>query len=82
MGFDPYNHTLKIRESIGTPIPKMGVHFGSVKVHSLTLSHTPRSMKCDFWASFLAHTFASPCFSREPKARVEITLVIVMRTPT
>jgi hypothetical protein len=26
MGFDPYNHSLKIRDSIGTPIPKMGVH--------------------------------------------------------
>jgi hypothetical protein len=29
-------------------------------------------MKCDSWASFLAHTFASPCFGRKPKARVVI----------
>jgi hypothetical protein len=28
MGFDPSNHTLKIRKSIGTLIPKMGVHLG------------------------------------------------------
>jgi hypothetical protein len=28
MSFDPYNHPLKIRESIVTPTPKMGVHLG------------------------------------------------------
>ncbi len=28
------------------------------------------SVKCYSWASFLAHTFASPCLGREPKARV------------
>jgi hypothetical protein len=28
MGFDHYNHCLKIQESIGTPTPKMGVHLG------------------------------------------------------
>jgi hypothetical protein len=28
MSFDPYDHSLEIRESIGTPIPKMGVHLG------------------------------------------------------
>jgi hypothetical protein len=27
-------------------------------------------MKCDSWASFLACTFANPCFGCEPKARV------------
>jgi len=27
-------------------------------------------MKCDFWASLLARTFASPCLGREPKAKV------------
>jgi hypothetical protein len=46
MGFDPGSHNLKIWESIGTPIPKVGA-FESVEVHSLTLSHTPKSMKCD-----------------------------------
>jgi hypothetical protein len=39
-------------------------------VHSFTLSYTPGSMKCDSQASHLAHTFASPCFGREPKAKV------------
>jgi hypothetical protein len=43
---------------------------GNVKEHSLTLSYTPKSMRCDSWASFLAHTFASPCFACEPKAKV------------
>jgi len=41
-----------------------------VEVHSFTPSHTPRSMKCDSWASFLACTFVSPCFSHKPKAKV------------
>jgi hypothetical protein len=27
-------------------------------------------MKCDSWASLLAHAFASLCFGHEPKARV------------
>jgi hypothetical protein len=27
-------------------------------------------MKCDSWASLLAHTFASPCFGGEPKVKV------------
>jgi hypothetical protein len=70
MGFVPCNHTLKIWESIGSPTPKVGVHFGSVEVHSLTLSHTPGSMKCDSWASLLDQKFANPCLGREPKARV------------
>jgi len=47
-----------------------GSSLGSVKVHSFTLSYTPGSMKCDSWASHLAHTFASPCFGCEPKVRV------------
>jgi hypothetical protein len=28
MGFDPYNCSLKIRESIKTPTPKVGAHLG------------------------------------------------------
>jgi hypothetical protein len=28
MGFDPYNRSLKIRESTKTPTPKMGAHLG------------------------------------------------------
>jgi hypothetical protein len=27
-------------------------------------------MKCDSWASDLAHTFANPCLCHKPKARV------------
>jgi hypothetical protein len=40
MSFDPYDCSLKIRESIG-----------SVWVHSFTPSYTPKSMKCDSRAS-------------------------------
>jgi len=52
-----------------------GNSLGSVRVHSLTLSHTPRSMKCDSQALLLAHTFASPCLGHKPKARV-VTCII------
>jgi len=47
-----------------------GSSFGSVRVHSLTLSYTLGNMRCDSWVSFLARTFASPCLGRKPKARV------------
>ncbi len=46
---------------------------GSVGVHSLTLSYTPGSMKCDSQASLLARTFASLCQPLpwlQPRARV------------
>jgi len=70
MGFDSCNRTLKIWESNSQSESSLG----SVGVHSLTLSHTPKSMKCDSRASLLAHTFTSPCFGRKPKAKV-VTLV-------
>jgi hypothetical protein len=79
MSFDPCNRPLKIWKSIGTLIPKVGVHLGvcslgSVGVHSLTFSYIPMSMKCDSWASFLALTFVSPCLGHEPKAKVTTTI--------
>jgi hypothetical protein len=49
--------------------------FGSVEVHSLAFSYTPENMRCDSRGSLLAHTFASPCLGREPKAKVA-TLVV------
>jgi len=45
-------------------------------VHSVALSYTFGSMKCDSRASFLARTFASPCLGHEPKAKV-MTLKII-----
>ncbi len=44
--------------------------FESVKVHSLTLSHIPKSMECDSRASLLAHTFVNLCFGCELKFKV------------
>ncbi len=44
----------------------------SVWVHSLTLSYTLESMKCDSQPSFLVCTFASPCLGCKPKAKVVI----------
>jgi len=46
LSFDPCNCPLKIWESTGTPTPKVELPWG-VRVHSLTPSHTPRSMLCD-----------------------------------
>jgi len=48
----------------------VGVHlgvWGFIPSHSPTL---PRALRCDSWASFLAHTLASPCLSCEPKVKV------------
>jgi hypothetical protein len=42
----------------------------NVRVHSLTHSYIPESMKCDSQASLLAHTLANPCLGHEPKAKV------------
>jgi hypothetical protein len=47
-----------------------GSPLGRVWVHSLTLSYTPGSMKCDSQASLLARTFVSPCLGHEPKVKV------------
>jgi len=46
-----------------------GNSLGSVRVHSLTFSYAPKSMKCNSWASLLAFTLASICLGYEPKAR-------------
>jgi hypothetical protein len=70
MGFDPCNHALKIRESIWDFNSQHGSSVGSMRVHSLTLFGTPRSMWCDSRVFFLARNLATPCLGREPKARV------------
>jgi hypothetical protein len=74
MSFDPYNHFLKIQESIETPIPKVGAHLGMwgftfihFRGHEMwflgfTLGlHHCKPLPC---------TFASPYLSCEPKAKV------------
>ncbi len=53
-----------------------GSSFGSVRVHSLTLSYTPRNMQHDFRASLLARNLARPYLGHEPKARVVTTRII------
>jgi len=55
-----------------------GNSLGSVKVLSLTLSYTPRNMRCDSQASFLALILASPCLGHEPKARVATFMAMVV----
>jgi hypothetical protein len=66
MSFNPYNRPLKIREFNS----QSGSSLGSMGVHSFTFSYTPRSMKCDSHASFLAHTSTIFCLIHEPKAKV------------
>jgi hypothetical protein len=69
MSLGPYNFPLKIRQSIGTPTPRVGTHLGVWRFIP-THFNIPRSMKCVSRASFLARMFASPCLGREPKVRV------------
>jgi hypothetical protein len=70
MSFDPYDHLLKIRESIRTPTPKVGAHLGVWGFIPSTLSYSPKSTKCDSRVSLLARPFASPCLGHEPKVMV------------
>jgi hypothetical protein len=66
---DPCNRSLNIWESNS----QNGNSLGNVRVHSLTLSYTPGSMRYDSRASFLARILAGPCLGRKPKARVATT---------
>jgi hypothetical protein len=63
MGFNPCNRSLKIRESTETLTPQVGTH-------SLTLSCTPRSIRCASRASPLSRTLASPCLGHKSKVKV------------
>jgi hypothetical protein len=47
-----------------------GSSFGSVRVHSVTVSYTLGSMRCDSRAFLLACTLVSLCLGREPKATI------------
>jgi hypothetical protein len=72
MSFDPCDCSLKIKESIGTPTPKVGAHLGMwgfIPSHSPTL---PGAWDVTHELLFLARTFASPCLRHKPKARVVI----------
>ncbi len=75
MGFDPYNRVLKIREPIWDSNSQHGSSLGSVKVHSLTLFGTPKSMWYDSRVFLLARNLATLCLSREPKAKAMIVYV-------
>jgi hypothetical protein len=46
MGFDPFNHSLKIWKSIGTPTPKVGAHLG---MWGFIPSHSPHSQEHEMW---------------------------------
>ncbi len=72
MGFDHYDHLLKIWKSIWDSISHNGSEpsLGSVRVHALTCFCTHGSTKCDSRASFLARNLANPYLGHEPKARV------------
>jgi hypothetical protein len=81
MGFDPYNRSLKIWESIGIPTPKVGVDLGVRMFNSPTFPYSQPlgSMKCDSRAALLARAFASPCLGCEPKARVAIACIPIVK---
>jgi hypothetical protein len=75
MSFDPLQLFLEDSGVHRGSNSQSGSSLGSVEVHSLTFSHTPRSMKCDSRASLLAHIFVSSYLGHEPEARV-VTLVV------
>jgi hypothetical protein len=77
MSFDPCNRPLKIQESIGTSIPKMGVHLECESSFPHTLLH---SREYEMWlpSSVLACAFANPCLGCETKARVTTPLVSIV----
>jgi hypothetical protein len=62
--------TFVVGSQDGTPTPKVGVPFGSVKVYSLTLS-------CTLKLPSLPTTLQPPCLGCEPKARVVTTISYV-----
>jgi len=59
-------------------ISQSGSCLGSVRVHSLTLSYTPRSMWCDSRASSWLATLQPLCFGRKPKAKVATRCVVLV----
>ncbi len=65
----------RFESPLGFQLPKWKLTW-ECGVHSLTFSYTLGNMKYDSWASFLAHTFASPCFGCEHKAKVAITKMV------
>ncbi len=70
MGSDPLQSLSKNLEVHQDSNSQSGNSLGGVRVHSLTLSSIPRSMKGDSRASLLARTLVSLCFAREPKVKV------------
>jgi hypothetical protein len=70
MGFDPCIRPLKIRKSIGTPTPKMGIHLGVWRLIPSYSFALLGAWDVTPWASLLARNLTSPYFGRKPKARV------------
>ncbi len=70
IGFDPYNCTLKIRESFWDSNSQHGSSFGSVRVHALTLFALPGACEVIPGSPSWPATLQPPCLGCEPKARV------------
>ncbi len=52
-----------------------------MRIHSLTLSYIPGSMRCDSQVSLLACNLTSPCLGCEPKGTVETLNPIQSQCP-
>jgi hypothetical protein len=59
-------------------ISQSGSCLGSVRVHSFTLSYTPKSMWCDSQASSWPVTLQPFCLGRKPKARVATLMLLIL----
>jgi hypothetical protein len=71
MSFGPCNCPLKIWKSIRTLTSKMGAHLGSVGVHSLALSCTHGSMKCDSSLHFWPTPLQALALVASPRLRLQ-----------
>jgi hypothetical protein len=65
MNLSPWNISLKIQNSMGISIPKVGVHLG---VYGFICSHSWKC-KCDSWVALLACTFSCFLCGCKPKVR-------------
>ncbi len=85
LNFDPWNRSLKLMESTGTPSPKVGVALGVwmfTPSHSLTLSYIPESMWCDCRASSWPAPFQPLCLdSRASSWRATLQPLCLGRKP-
>ncbi len=79
LGFGPYNYSLNIRESTGTPTPNVKIPlgmWGSIPSHSFALLRTCGMIPgLPSWPT----TLQPLCLGRDPKARVATIIILTKK---